>query len=325
MSDDNPYTGLFADEPFEVIDLEAAMPNKPRGDDPDLPARVREIVDEVAAMAGREASEYVVWHNATQVMVFLPDEPSNALPGPGIDLAGWGKGPYEPVEPVSRDIPPVMTEPTHDVYMPVTGVIRPGWCAPTEAERWQWMSDDERAAEVAEARAAADRGGHDYIVVGGMTMPHPPPSFEGFGGLIPVSIGTDGLMDLPSVRINVDTEAFQASMAEARERLGDVATRVAAAFDAINKGLGPAFAALGRALSHGPYRTPKGPPPRPVANARTALAALDWAEGTEVVHRLDKRTRRHAKAQYLKIRRHLPTQHRRRLKSVPINQFGALT
>jgi hypothetical protein len=323
--DDNPYTDLFAEGSFELVDHEAAMPNKARGDDPDLPARVREVVDEVAGMEGREASEYVVWHNATQILVFLPDDPSNALPGPGIELDGWSKGPYQPAEPVHRDIPPVMSEPMLDVYMPVTGVRPLGWCAPTEAERWQWMSDDERAAEIAEARAAADRGGYDYIVVGGMTMPHPPPSFDGFGALIPLPIATDGLMDLPAVRISVDTEEFRARMAEARERFGDVAAGIAAAFEAINNGLSPAFRRLARALDPGTYWTPDGPPPAPVVNAHTALIALNWAEWTVVNRRPDKRARRHAKAQYLKIRRHLPREYHRRLKSVPINQFGALT
>lgn len=233
-------------------------------------------------------------------------------------------------EPVYRDMPPVMSEPMYDVFMPVTGVeaasanarAMGGWCARTEAERWRWLTDEERAAEVAEARAAADRHGDDYIMVGGMTMPHPMASL---GGFIPLPIATDGLVDIPPVSINVDTEAFQACMAEARERLGGVAAGIAAAFDAVNNGLSPAFAALGRALSLGMYRTPDGPPPAPIVDARTALAALNWAEWTEVVHRPDKATRRHAKARYLQIRRHLPRAYHRRLKSVPMNQFGALT
>lgn len=197
-----------------------------------------------------------------------------------------------------------------------------GWYAPTEAERWQWLTDTERAAEVAEARAAADRHGDDYIVIGGMTMPHPPSSL---GGFIPLPIATDGLVDIPPVSINVDTEAFQARMAEARERLGGLVAGIAAAFDAVNNGLGPAFAALGRALAPGMYRTPDGPPPPPIVDARTALIALNWAEWTQVVYHPDKRTRRHAKARYLEVRRHLPREYRRRLKSVPVNQFGSLT
>lgn len=135
---------------------------------------------------------------------------------------------------------------------------------------------------------------------------------------------TDGMWDLPTVSINVDTEAFQAHMVEARERLGDVAAGIAAAFDAVNNGLGPAFARLGRALSRVTYWTPDGPPPAPIVDAYTALIALNWAEWTEVVHHPDKATRRHAKARYLQIRRHLPRTHYRRLKSVPMNQFGAL-
>lgn len=227
----------------------------------------------------------------------------------------------EPAEPVHREIPPVMSEPMYDVYMPVTGVIgapvlgarnMSGWCAPTEAERWQWLTDDERAAEVAEARAAADRHGHDFIMVGGETMPHPPSP----------ALFTDGMWDLPTVSINVDTEAFQARMAEARERIGDLAAGLAAAFDAafdaVNGGLGPALAALGRALDD------RDPTP-PITDVETALIALDYAERTQVVHHPDKSTRRHAKARYLEVRRHLPREYRRRLKSVPVNQFGSLT
>lgn len=190
-----------------------------------------------------------------------------------------------------------------------------GWCAPSEAERWQWLTDDERAAEIAEARAAADRHGHDCIMVGGMTMPHP---LASLGGFIPLPIATDGLVDIPPVSINVDTEAFQARMAEARERLGGLAAGIAAAFDAVNNGLGPALAALGRALDD------RDPTP-PITDVETALIALDYAERTQVVYHPDKATRRHAKARYLEVRRHLPRTHYRRLKSVPINQFGALT
>lgn len=227
----------------------------------------------------------------------------------------------EPAEPVYRDIPPAMSEPMYDVYMPVTGVIGnpvvaarnvSGWCAPSEAERWQWLTDDERAAEMAEARAAADRNGHDVIMVGGMILPHTP------------TPPSDGMWPLPTLSIKVDTEVFNARIAEARERIGELAAGLAAAFDAVNNDLGPAFAKLGRALARATYRIPDGPPPAPIVDARTALIALNWAEWTEVVHHPDKPTRRHAKAQYLKVRRHLPRAYHRRLKSVPINQFGAL-
>lgn len=54
MTDDNPYTDLFADGPFAFIDDEDVMPNRGRGDDTDLPEHVRAFVDEVAAEAGRE-------------------------------------------------------------------------------------------------------------------------------------------------------------------------------------------------------------------------------------------------------------------------------
>jgi hypothetical protein len=230
----------------------------------------------------------------------------------------------EPDEPVYRDIPPVTSEPIYDVYMPVTGVIGvpvvdarnvSGWCAPSEAERWRWMTDDERAAEVAEARDEADRIGADSIWVGGMVLPHPPSP----------ALFTDGMWPLPTVSINVDTEAFQSGIAEASERIGELAAGLAAVFDAVNNGLGPAFARLGRALSRVTYRTPDGPPPTRVVDARTALIALNWAEWTEVVHHPDKATRRHAKARYLEVRRHLPREYHRRLKSVPMNQFGSLT
>lgn len=217
-------------------------------------------------------------------------------------------------ETVHRKLQMIATEPTYDVVEDPP-VLAAAWCAPTEAERWQWMSDAERAAEVAEARAAADRHGHDVIMVGGMVLPHPPPSF---GGFIPVPIITDGLIDLPTVSINVDTEAFRASMAEARERIGDIAAAIGAAFERINGGLGPALAALGQALDDR-EDTP------PIVDAETALIGLDRAERTQVVNHPDKRTRAHAKARYLEVRRHLPREHRRRLKSVPMNQFGALT
>lgn len=221
----------------------------------------------------------------------------------------------EPAEPVYRDIPPTMSEPMYDVYMPVTGVIGDpvvaarnvsGWCAPSEAERWQWLTDDERAAELAEAREDATRHGHEVIMVGGMILPHTP------------APPSDGMWPLPTVSINVDTEEFRARMAEARERIGDLAAGLAAAFDAVNGGLGPALAALGRALDD------RDPTP-PITDVETALIALDYAERTQVVHHPDKRTRRHAKARYLEVRRHLPREYRRRLKSVPVNQFGSLT
>ena len=242
--------------------------------------------------------------------------------------------------PALRDIPPVMSEPMYDLQQPPVGEIgtpilsmiktsptydlaedvailarnRGGWCAPTEAERWQWLTDAERAAEVAEARAAADRHGDDYIVVGGKTMPHPPspPPF------------TDGLMDLPAVRINVNTEEFRAHMAQARERMGELGAALARVWDGVRVQMGPAFFELGRVVSRITYLTPDGPPPPPIVDTRTAIIALNWAEWTKVLNHPDKRTRRHAKARYLEVRRHLPRTHYRRLKSVPINQFGAL-
>lgn len=189
-----------------------------------------------------------------------------------------------------------------------------GWYAPTEAERWQWLTDDERAAELAEAREAATRHGHEVIMVGGMILPHTP------------APPSDGMWPLPTVSINVDTEEFRARMAEARERIGDLAAGLAAglaaAFDAVNGGLGPALAALGRAL--GRALDDRDPTP-PITDVETALIALDYAERTQVVHHPDKPTRRHAKARYLEVRRHLPREYRRRLKSVPVNQFGSLT
>lgn len=296
---DNPYTDLFNDEPFDVVAPEAAMPNKARGDDPDLPERLRAVVDEVAAEAGREASEYEVWHNDEQVLVFIPATFPKPLPNSAIDLGAWPDGPYDAVEAAAAN----------------ARAMGAGWCAPTEAERWQWLTDDERAAEIAEARAAADRHGDDYIAVGGMTMPHPPMDI---GGFIPLPIAADGLIDLPAVSIDRDTEAFQASMAEARARIGDLAAGLAAAFDAVNIGLGPALAALGQALDDRDGILP-------IVGADTALIALDYAERTKIINHPDKQTRRRAKKHYLEVRRHLPREHRRRLKSVPMNQFGALS
>lgn len=227
----------------------------------------------------------------------------------------------------NEHLPPILsmieTSPTYDVAEDPTILARNrgGWCAPTEAERWQWLTNEERAAEITEARAAADRLGHDFIVVGGMTMPHPPTSF---GGFIPLPMPTDGLIDLPAVRITVDTEAFQASMAEARERIGELGAALATVWDGVHARMGPAFFELGRVFSRITYLTPDGPPPPPIVNAHTALIALNWAEWTKVLNHPDKRTRRHAKARYLEVRRHLPRTHHRRLKSVPINQFGGL-
>jgi hypothetical protein len=203
-----------------------------------------------------------------------------------------------------------------DIGVPVVDARHvSGWCAPTEAERWQWMSDAERAAEIAEARAEADRIGADSIWVGGMVWPHPPS---------PAPF-TDGMWPLPSVSINVDTEAFQATMADARERMGTLGDALAAVFDRIRDEVGPVFSSLGHMMSRVTYLTPDGPVPAPVVDARTALIALNWAEWTEVMNHPDKRTRRYAKARYLEVRCHLPPAYRRRLKSVPINQFGSLT
>lgn len=308
MSDNNPYAELFTDEPFDLTGREADMPNKARGDDCGLPERVRAFVDEVADRAGRAPADYEVWHNDTQVLAFIPGEMVDVVgPAVNIDLGTWGTGPYD----AGRNADAAAA----------AARAAGGWCAPTEAERWQWMSDAERAAEVAEARAAADAAGRDYIVVGGMTLPHPPTPI----GFVDPGRSDDGLWDLPTVSINVNTEAFQARMAEARERIGDLAAGLAAAFEAINNGLSPAFARLGRALSRVTYWTPDGPPPPPIVDARTALIALNWAEWTEVVNHPDKPTRRHAKARYLEVRRHLPREYHRRLKSVPVNQFGSLT
>jgi hypothetical protein len=219
------------------------------------------------------------------------------------------------------------SEPMYDMYdmhTQVTGAIGvptvdarhvSGWCAPTEAERWQWLTEDERAAAMAEARAEADRHGHTVISVGGMVLPHPPS---------PAPF-TDGMWPVPPASVNVDTEAFQAAMADTRERIGTIGTALAAVFGRIRDEVGPVFAHLGSVFSRITYLTPDGPPPAPVVDARTALIALNWAEWTEVVNHPDKATRRHAKAQYLKVRRHLPPAYHRRLKSVRINQFGALT
>lgn len=228
-------------------------------------------------------------------------------------------------EQARRDIPPVMSEPMYDVYMPVTAaiggptVLNGGWCAPTEAERWQWLTDDERAAEIAEARAAADCHGHDYIVVGGMTMPHPPTSV-GLGSFAPVPVAADGMWDVPSLSVKFDPEVFQAHVAEARKRIGEILEPVGVALS----NLGPVFAKLADQFASIVYIT-DGTPPPPAVDAATALAALAYAETTEVLRRPRKRDRADAKRHYLAVKRHLDPVHRPRLRKVPMRQFGALS
>lgn len=230
-----------------------------------------------------------------------------------------------------RDIPPVMSEPMYDMQQPAPvgasdapTVVRGAWCAPTEAERWQWLTDAERAAEIAEARAAADCHGDDYIVVGGMTMPHPPASV-GLGGFVPVPVAADGMWDVPAVSVKFDAEAFQANMAETGAHFAALGSALADVFDRIRDDFTPALVKLGIVFSRITYVTPDGPPPPPIVDARTALIALNWAEWTQVLNHPDKRTRRHAKSRYLQVRRHLPREYRRRIESVPVNQFGALS
>lgn len=228
----------------------------------------------------------------------------------------------EPIMPTIRQEQAGAEADMHEYRAPVTdteySAVVPGtmggWCAPTEAERWQWLTDDERAAEVAEARADADRHGYTVISVGGMVLPHPPS---------PAPF-TDGMWPLPSVSIKVDTEAFQARMAEARGRFGELAAAMGDAFEQMSAKLGPVFLKLGRAFDDITYVT-DGPPPPAAHDAPTALAALDYAETTEVRRRPHKRERAAAKRHYLAVRRHLAPAHRSRLRKVPMNQFGSLT
>lgn len=368
---DNPYTDLFADGPFAFIDDEDVMPNRGRGDDTDLPEHVRAFVDEVAAEAGREVSEYEVWHNDTRALAFIPDTFPKPLPNSTIDLGApcvddpytgenqtpapaWASEAWQHYDKSPSGIAAAIAA-AKAVYIdgvgapprgnehlpPIIPTIREaeerasaaaanaramgaGWCAPTEAERWQWLTDDERAAEIAEARAAADRHGDDYIAVGGMTMPHPPPSV-GLGDFVPVPVAADGMWDVPAVSVKFDPEAFQANMAETGAHIAALGSALAEVFDRVRDNLTPAFAKLGAVLSRITYVTPDGPPPPPIVDARTALIALNWAEWTQVRNHPDKRMRRHAKSRYLQVRRHLPREYRRRIESVPVNQFGALS
>lgn len=132
-----------------------------------------------------------------------------------------------------------------------------------------------------------------------------------------------------AVDITLDATALNEALERVRERMREFGEAIGPALarmaDNARAAFGPLNEALYRTFSRITYLTPDGPPPPPIVDARTALIALNWAEWTEVVNHPDKPTRRHAKARYLEVRRHLPPEYRRRIKSVPVNQFGSLT
>lgn len=65
---------------------------------------------------------------------------------------------------------------------------KPGWCVPSDRERWWSLTPEQRDTEMREAAVEARRDGTGLMNVGGMLIPLPVP--------VPIS-ELDGMIDIP--------------------------------------------------------------------------------------------------------------------------------
>lgn len=242
------------------------------------------------------------------------------------------------IEPVYRDIPPVHGEHVYDLVTPeATTVDIP--ITFTEVRRdiidamiaidegyMHAPGDDEALPAGVRAiveRTAADdnRSAGEYWV---KYRPAPDPFADGDGYevmLTPARIVRGPL----TVDVTVDTDALTAGLERVREhfvKLGEVVgPALADVFDKMRAAWAPLSESLtGRGIV---YLT-DGAGPGPATGPESALAWLAYAETVMILQHPPKALRKRAKARYLEVKRHLAAEHRRRLRKVAVNQFGAL-
>lgn len=242
------------------------------------------------------------------------------------------------IEPVYRDIPPERSEPMYDLVSPEVGAIGMPAILPSSSGLTEGMlalanvddgythasGDDEGLPVGVRAiveRAAADDGrtpGEYWVKY----RPAPDPFAEGDG--YEVTLTPARIVRGPvTIDVAVDTDALAAGLARARTEFAKIADAITAVGEAARRAWQPLAAAMDDAFGGIVYLT-DGAGPGPVTGPESALAWLAYAETVMILRHPPKALRKRAKARYLEVKRHLALEHRRRLRDVPVNNFGAL-
>jgi hypothetical protein len=174
-------------------------------------------------------------------------------------------------------------------------------------------------AIVERAAADDDRTAGEYWV---KYRPAPDPFADGDG--YEVTLTPARIVRGPfTVDVTVDTDALAAGLARARTEFAKITDALVAVGEAARRAWQPLAAAMDDAFSGIVYLT-DGAGPGPVTGPESALAWLAYAETVMILRHPPKGLRKRAKARYLEVKRHLAAEHRRRLRDVAVNQFGAL-